>query len=90
MRRPSVAGEEATSYVLDSPPKPAGNSKRLVTSPRQRKKRYMHNWENIFGHHSPRCSPGSVLALVQKEGKPVLFLVVLGASGTACTDHQRS
>ncbi|OQS04424.1 chloride channel protein 1-like [Thraustotheca clavata] len=52
-----------------------------VSSPRQlQKKRYMHNWENIFGRHTSKCTFKSVITLVQKEGKAVIFLIVLGAS----------
>ncbi|KDO35377.1 hypothetical protein SPRG_00226 [Saprolegnia parasitica CBS 223.65] len=72
MRRPSLPLVTPTSGygpLMDEPP-----------AKRPPKKRYMHNWENIFGHHSARWSVSSVLGLVQKEGKTVAFLVLLGAS----------
>ncbi|RQM27669.1 hypothetical protein B5M09_000497 [Aphanomyces astaci] len=45
------------------------------------KKRYMHNWENIFGRHTSKYSARGLWDLIKKEGKIVLFLVLLGATG---------
>ncbi|KAF0697950.1 Aste57867_11403 [Aphanomyces stellatus] len=60
---------------------PLGDAMPSLLSPRTagQKKRYMHNWENIFGRHTHSFSPRGLLLLVQKEGKPVLFLMLLGA-----------
>ncbi|ETV76596.1 hypothetical protein H257_09589 [Aphanomyces astaci] len=44
------------------------------------KKRYMHNWENIFGRHTSKYSARGLWDLIKKEGKIVLFLVLLGAT----------
>ncbi|RHY29539.1 hypothetical protein DYB32_005066 [Aphanomyces invadans] len=44
------------------------------------KKRYMHNWENIFGRHTSKYSAKGLWDLVKKEGKIVLFLIILGAA----------
>ncbi|OQR84661.1 hypothetical protein ACHHYP_13058 [Achlya hypogyna] len=89
MRRPSLSvltPAAAYNVLLEpSPPKRRGSPSQLLSSAKSHtmaapKKRYMHNWENIFGHHSAHWSLSSLVALVQKEGKAVVFLIVLGAS----------
>ncbi|KAH9106742.1 hypothetical protein LEN26_014489 [Aphanomyces euteiches] len=96
MRRPSTHSIELlpTAYTT-APATPASTPSHLPDlhvamqlpsplSPLNRqgtfKKRYMHNWENIFGRHTSKCSPVGILDLLKKEGKPVVFLMILGAS----------
>lgn len=70
--------QDSPSGVMSS--QPASLPKRQST--RQRvKSTFQRRWEITFGRHTARWHPKSIINLVEKEGKPVLFLVTLGVLG---------